>query len=74
MVILQAFNITLTANTPVKQSKDTMTDTRKFPAQLHAQKVFNELWKTAPPVNNDTITLYLEGDQTKFRHDTDRYA
>lgn len=52
-------------------TRQDITDTRKFPAQLHARKVFTELFKSAPGADK-TITLYLEGDQTKFRHDTDR--
>lgn len=50
-----------------------LSDTRKHPAQQHARKVFAELLKSAPPAaGQDTITLYLEGDPTKCRHDTDR--
>lgn len=54
-------------------SRQDLLDTRKFPAQQHARKVFTELLKSVA-AGTDTITVYLEGDPTKYRHDTDRQA
>jgi hypothetical protein len=50
-----------------------LPDTRKYPAQQHARKVFTELFKSCNAAD-ETITIFLDGDPTKYRHDTDRQA
>lgn len=52
-------------------SREQLPDARKYPAHQHAHKVFSELLKTAGPAE-ETITIYLQGEKTLYRHDTDR--
>jgi hypothetical protein len=41
-----------------------------YPAGVHATKVARELFKTTK--EESRLIFYLEGEQTRFRNDTDR--
>lgn len=49
--------------------REDLSSERKYPAQQHARKVFAELLKAT---SEETITAYLQGEITLYRHDTDR--
>lgn len=67
------------ANTTTMEStRSKLPTSNKYPARLHATKVFRELYKRLGGAaaqargEESKLVLYLEGSQIKYRDDTDR--